>query len=130
MKWLAHIQFTHENIEEELTWRKVKVERMLDLKLNNMVNEEGIPHSLRPFLWPRFCGATLKRQCSVCTYAEILEKCENEPSTADSQIDKDLLRTMPNNVCFVKAESPGVETLRRVLRTLAYMYPDLGYCQV
>ncbi len=45
------------------------------------------------------------------------------------QIEKDLLRTMPTNACFSTFSSVGVPKLRRVLRGLAWLYPDIGYCQ-
>lgn len=45
------------------------------------------------------------------------------------QIEKDLLRTMPSNVCFASVSSIGVPRLRRVLRALAWLYPEIGYCQ-
>lgn len=49
--------------------------------------------------------------------------------TSVSQIEKDLLRTMPTNACFSSLISVGVPRLRRVLRGLAWLYPDIGYCQ-
>lgn len=36
---------------------------------------------------------------------------------------------MPTNVCFSTMSSVGVPRLRRVLRGLAWLYPDIGYCQ-
>lgn len=45
------------------------------------------------------------------------------------QIEKDLLRTMPSNACFASVGSIGVPRLRRVLRALAWLYPEIGYCQ-
>lgn len=45
------------------------------------------------------------------------------------QIEKDLLRTMPSNACFTSVGSVGVPRLRRVLRALAWLYPEIGYCQ-
>lgn len=45
------------------------------------------------------------------------------------QIEKDLLRTMPTNACFNTFSSVGVPKLRRVLKGLAWLYPDIGYCQ-
>uniref|UniRef100_A0A0B7AAI0 Small G protein signaling modulator 3 n=1 Tax=Arion vulgaris TaxID=1028688 RepID=A0A0B7AAI0_9EUPU len=43
--------------------------------------------------------------------------------------DKDLLRTMPSNACFCNINSTGIPRLRRILRGLAWLYPDIGYCQ-
>lgn len=36
---------------------------------------------------------------------------------------------MPTNACFNSLTSVGVPRLRRVLRSLAWLYPDIGYCQ-
>ena len=46
------------------------------------------------------------------------------------QIEKDLLRTLPTNVCYSNLNSTGIPRLRRILRGLAWLYPDIGYCQV
>ncbi|KAI1732181.1 rab-GTPase-TBC domain-containing protein [Ditylenchus destructor] len=130
MKWLAHIQFTHENMQDELTWSRVNANRLRGTpKFHEMLDEHGIPHSLRPFLWPRLSGGSEKRAKSGCTYAEIIEKSEKDTSTVDLQIDKDLLRTLPNNFCFARLESLGTVAMRRILKAIAFMYPDLGYCQ-
>lgn len=42
---------------------------------------------------------------------------------------KDLQRTLPNNACFYKQTSTGLLRLRRILKALAWLYPDIGYCQ-
>lgn len=36
---------------------------------------------------------------------------------------------MPNNLCFHSSNSTGISRLRRVLRALAWLYVDVGYCQ-
>lgn len=36
---------------------------------------------------------------------------------------------MPSNACFANVSSIGVPRLRRVLRALAWLYPEIGYCQ-
>lgn len=45
------------------------------------------------------------------------------------QIEKDLVRTLPTNACFSHLTSTGIPRLRRVLRGLAWLYPEIGYCQ-
>ena len=42
---------------------------------------------------------------------------------------QDLLRTMPSNVCYCNIHSTGIPRLRRILRGLAWLFPDIGYCQ-
>ena len=36
---------------------------------------------------------------------------------------------MPSNACFCNISSTGIPRLRRVLRAIAWLYPDIGYCQ-
>uniref|UniRef100_F1KV49 RUN and TBC1 domain-containing protein 3 n=1 Tax=Ascaris suum TaxID=6253 RepID=F1KV49_ASCSU len=129
MRWLAHIEFAHEDIPDELTWSKVDVSRLNNEKTIELLRTIGIAHSLRPFLWPRFCGATAKKNASSFTYENVVKQCIKDKPSIGAQIEKDLLRTLPNNICFWRENSKGIEALRRVLRSVAYMYPDVGYCQ-
>lgn len=130
MKWIAHIQFTHEQVDD-LKWTNVDVEKLRGDKLNQLLQTNGVPHSLRPFLWAKFSGGTKKQKQGGCSYMKIHERSERDSSASiDGQIEKDLLRTLPSNLCFAKADAPGVGALRRLLKTIAFMYPDLGYCQV
>ena len=118
----------------------------LSAKLGAWLRAGGVPHSLRPQLWPRLLAA---RPPPRPTYKEILsgaasrgtqeqiEKvrtsghCSNCSYTLHHcvSLHQDLLRTLPTNICFRGPESPGVARLRRVLRALASHCPDTGYCQ-
>jgi len=40
------------------------------------------------------------------------------------------MRTLPNNICFISEQATGIPRLRRILRGIAWLYPDIGYCQV
>ena len=91
---------------------------------------EGIPHTLRPQIWMRLSGALAKKAESDISYKQIVRASSNDHLMTSKQIEKDLLRTMPNNVCFCSKNSTGVPRLRRLLRGIAWLYPDIGYCQV
>lgn len=132
MKWLAHIQFTHESVQEELTWKYVNINLIKNTpKYNELLRRDGIPHSLRGFLWPRLVGVSEKRKKFGCTYQEIINRSDIDTSTVvDLQIEKDLLRTLPSNYCFAKLDSIATISLRKILKAIAFIYPDLGYCQV
>lgn len=91
---------------------------------------EGVPHSLRHQLWPRLLRVNQLREKYGASYQDILSRCDNRSSPTNVQIEKDLLRTLPTNICFSKSDSVGVARLRRVLRAVASHYPDIGYCQV
>ncbi|KAG1703654.1 Small G protein signaling modulator 3 [Nymphon striatum] len=128
LKWIAHLEFTHNNEVEDLTWDKVEPRLPRSDKLKNMVRE-GIPHSLRPQMWMRLSGGLQKKINSDISYKDVVKASSNDHLMTSKQIEKDLLRTMPSNVCFSNLNSTGVPRLRRILRGIAWLYPDIGYCQ-
>uniref|UniRef100_A0A0N5A5W9 RUN and TBC1 domain-containing protein 3 n=1 Tax=Parastrongyloides trichosuri TaxID=131310 RepID=A0A0N5A5W9_PARTI len=130
MKWLAHIEFTNENLDKYLKWGDIELEKLKNGKFEEMIYTEGVPHSLRPFIWTILSGALKKKKKSIFKYDQVVKQCfTNLNISVDSQIEKDVLRTLPNNVCFLREDSRGANSLRNILRSIAFLYPDLGYCQ-
>jgi hypothetical protein len=70
-----------------------------------------------------------KKAKSTFTYNDLLQKSQNDSYHTSKQIEKDLLRTLPTNFCFSSIESVGVPRLRRILQAIAWLYPNIGYCQ-
>ncbi|KAM4837608.1 small G protein signaling modulator 3 isoform X1 [Urocitellus parryii] len=128
LRWQAHLEFTHNHDVGDLTWDKIAVSLPRSEKLRSLVLA-GIPHGMRPQLWMRLSGALQKKSNSELSYREIVKNSSNDETVAAKQIEKDLLRTMPSNACFANVNSIGVPRLRRVLRALAWLYPEIGYCQ-
>ncbi|XP_037091699.1 small G protein signaling modulator 3 homolog [Pollicipes pollicipes] len=128
LQWIAHLEFSHSSETAPLSWEHMPPVLPRTDKLRAMVRR-GVPHSLRPQIWLRMSGALQKKLQSDMTYAEMVKVSACEALMCNRQIEKDLLRTMPSNVCFSHLNSPGVPRLRRVLRALAWLYPDIGYCQ-
>uniref|UniRef100_A0A8B9J7D7 Small G protein signaling modulator 3 n=1 Tax=Astyanax mexicanus TaxID=7994 RepID=A0A8B9J7D7_ASTMX len=128
LRWQAHLEFTHNHTVGDLTWDKISPSLPRSERLRSLVLG-GIPHSMRPQLWMRLSGALQKKRTSEISYREIIKNSSNDDTTAAKQIEKDLLRTMPTNACFSTLTSVGVPRLKRVLRGLAWLYPDIGYCQ-
>lgn len=128
LKWVAHLEFSHNKETSDLSWDSVERRLPRTDKLRVMVRE-GIPHSLRPQLWMRFSGALEKKTQSEMSYKDMVKASSNDTLVTSKQIEKDLLRTMPSNVCFSHLNSTGIPRLRRLLRALAWLYPDIGYCQ-
>ena len=126
--WQAHLEFTFNSDVQDLSWDKIGTCIPRSDKLTHLV-EAGIPHSMRAQVWLRLSGALQKRSASKMTYSEITKASENGNPTTIKAIEKDLLRTIPNNICFSSMDSPGVPKLRRILNGLAWFYPDNGYCQ-
>ncbi|KAF4518451.1 hypothetical protein B566_EDAN002106 [Ephemera danica] len=129
LDWVAHLEFSH-NAEgrsaAQLTWDALEVRLPRTDRLRTMVRA-GIPHSLRPQLWMRLSGALQKKLGSETSYREVVKASSSDALVTSKQIEKDLLRTMPSNACFSRKDSTGVARLRRVLRGLAWLYPDIGY---
>jgi hypothetical protein len=133
LQWLAYLEFSHSREEvHELSWDSIPDKLPLTQKLwEMMTTNAGIPHSLRPQLWCRLGGAFLKKSnpSSLPYYKVVRESTRNEYFSYAKHIEKDLLRILPGNGCFSKSDSPGIPRLRRVLRAIAWLYPDVGYCQ-
>lgn len=128
-QWIAYLEFSHNKEATELTWDCIDVVLPRTEKLRTYVRE-GIPHSLRAEMWLRLSGALQKKQKSETSYGEILRAgCNNDSLMTSKQIEKDLLRILPSNACFSGANGTGVPRLRRILRGIAWLYPDIGYCQ-
>ncbi|XP_064629601.1 small G protein signaling modulator 3-like isoform X2 [Lineus longissimus] len=128
LKWTAYLEFTHNDEVGDLTWDKIENRLPRSEKLKTMM-KQGVPHSLRPYIWPRLCGAFVKKANADTSYKDIVRTSSNDHLMTSKQIEKDLLRTMPSNACFCNINSTGIPRLRRVLRALAWLYPDIGYCQ-
>ncbi|VDM25691.1 unnamed protein product [Hydatigera taeniaeformis] len=123
-----------QNSGERLKWSGVP---NLGSKLSP---RNGIPHSMRAQIWPRLTRAYEQQRTSneggngggkkcPLSYAEVIRHSSSVSPKISRQIEKDLLRTMPNNVCFSSASSIGIPRLRRLLTAIAWVYTDIGYCQ-
>lgn len=125
LEWISYLEFSH---NKELSWETVDVVLPRTEKIRNMVRS-GIPHSLRPQLWMRLSGALNKKLKSETTYHEIVKASANDSLMTSKQIEKDLLRIMPSNACFSSLNGTGIQRLRRILRGISWLFPDIGYCQ-
>jgi len=128
LKWTAYLEFTHNDEVGDLTWDKIENRLPHSEKLRLMIRQ-GVPHSIRSQIWLRACGALEKKIKSETSYQVIVKTSSNDHLMTSKQIEKDLLRTMPSNACFCNINSTGIPRLRRILRALAWLYPDIGYCQ-
>lgn len=129
LKWIAYLEFTlNADIGSSFSWDQVTCLNRCE-KLRGMIRGQGIPHSLRPFIWMRLSGALQKKQTSKFKYVDLFKNSEQDLFNASKQIEKDLLRTLPTNACFTSTNSVGVPRLRRILQSIAWLYPNIGYCQ-
>ncbi|XP_065826714.1 small G protein signaling modulator 3-like isoform X2 [Oscarella lobularis] len=130
LRWLAHFEFTENQDVGDMTWEKIGHTLSRSSRLHGLV-KAGIPHSMRPEIWQRLTQSRKKRDESSIVYKQIVRRAlaDASDSTAVKQIEKDLLRTMPNNACFSGSGSVGIKRMRNVLRALANFFPEMGYCQ-
>lgn len=126
LKWIAHLEFST-NSHGDLNFESNSITK--SEKLRNMIIFEGIPHSLRQNLWMSLSGAYEKRRKSQSSYTEIIKASNMDHLSTSKQIEKDLTRILPSNYCFATPTRTGIPRLRRILRALAWMFPDIGYCQ-
>lgn len=126
LKWIAHLEFST-NSNGDLNFESSTIPKTE--KLRKMVIFEGIPHSLRPQIWMCLSGAYEKKRKSQSSYMEIIKASNNDQLMTSKQIEKDLTRILPSNYCFTSMNGTGIPRLRRILRGLAWLFPDIGYCQ-
>ncbi|KAL7288961.1 hypothetical protein TKK_0016922 [Trichogramma kaykai] len=123
LEWAALIEFSNDKNVSEVDNGIPRTD-----KLREMIRK-GIPHSLRPQIWMKMSGALHKKLSSETSYKDIIKASSSDALMTSKQIEKDILRIMPANVCFNNLHSTGIPRLRRVMRGLAWLYPDIGYCQ-
>ena len=129
LKWVAYLEFTlNADMGSSFSWDQVTSLNRCE-KLRAMIRGQGVPHSLRPFIWTRLNGALHKKQSSKFKYGDLFKSFAHDQYYTSKQIEKDLLRTLPTNACFTNLTSVGVPRLRRVLQSIAWLYPSIGYCQ-
>jgi hypothetical protein len=131
LKWLTHldsaykIDVVHFPIQEQEFVHKIDPKQFRqDLKIPLLLQQSfGIPLSLRAQMWMCLSGSLRKRYQAKMPYTDMLKQCNNDAQLYSKQIEKDLLRTLPTNACFMTMNASGISRLRRVLRTIAWLFP-------
>ena len=161
LKWLTHLDSTykldviHLPLQEHELVQKLDPKKMRqDNKISMLIQQLfGIPSSIRAQIWMCLSGSVHKKHQAKMSYADMLKQCNNDVQVYSKQIEKDLLRTLPTNACFMTMNSSGISRLRRILRAISWLFPgrrknkkrkkkfyfklflflilvDIGYCQV
>ncbi|CAG9464365.1 unnamed protein product [Pedinophyceae sp. YPF-701] len=123
---------SEENAPARLKWwtkqaPKVKPGVTPKGKLKRMIRG-GIPHELRPTVWPRLAGVDAKREkLGANYYSKLVKKISKVPHAVKTQIDMDIHRTFPGHPLI---KSPrGADAMRRILLAYALHNPQVGYTQ-
>ena len=130
-KWLTHldsaykIDVIHSPIAEQEFVHKIDPKQIRhDPRIGVLLQQSaGIPLSLRAHIWMCLSGSLRKRYQAKLPYADMLKQCNNDAQLYSKQIEKDLLRTLPTNACFMSMNASGISRLRRVLRAIAWLFP-------
>uniref|UniRef100_A0A2R5L1Q0 Small G protein signaling modulator 3 homolog n=1 Tax=Hirondellea gigas TaxID=1518452 RepID=A0A2R5L1Q0_9CRUS len=125
LRWAAEVGLSSCDSEGEVSWEDVPTTLPRTEKLRSLVLA-GVPHSYRPQLWIRLSGSLQKKRTAKVRYEEMVSASSSDILSTNRQIEKDLLRTLPNNACFSHMNATGVPRLRRILRAMAWFYPDIG----
>ena len=131
LKWLTHldsvykIDVLHLPIQEQEFVHKIDPKQFRqDLKIPVLLHQSfGIPLSLRAQIWMCLSGSLRKKYQAKMPYTDMLKQCNNDAQLYSKQIEKDLLRTLPTNACFMSMNASGISRLRRVLRAIAWLFP-------
>ena len=71
-----------------------------------MITQQGIPHSLRPVIWPSLCGSQTKKQKSDQSYHDIVNASSNENLVSSKQIEKVTINVLKNVKCSGEQHIP------------------------
>jgi len=131
LKWLTHLDSTyklnvvHLPLQEQEIIEKIDPKQIRqDPKLSILLQQSsGIPSSIRAQIWMCLSGSVHKKHQAKMAYTDMLKQCNNDAQLYSKQIEKDLLRTLPTNACFMTINASGISRLRRILRTIAWLFP-------
>lgn len=114
-------------------------------KFEGLLRELGLPDELRGFLkkkkktflilnffikgkmWQISSGSYYRYQIQKGYYTSLLKHYESSKSESLEEIEKDLLRSLPNHPFY--HESKGINQLRNILTGFSWRNPRIGYCQ-
>ncbi|XKL61155.1 hypothetical protein PGB90_008212 [Kerria lacca] len=88
---------------------------------------QGIPDKLRREVWMIFSGAENEMSGNENLYKTLVKNSDNNLSTTNEEIERDLYRSLPEHPAF--QSDIGIGALRRVLKAYAVRNPQIGYCQ-
>jgi hypothetical protein len=131
LKWLTHLDTTykldvvHLPFQEQDLVQKINPKQLReDTKIAILLEQSsGIPSSIRAQMWMCLSGSVHKKHQAKTSYTDMLKQCNNDAQLYSKQIEKDLLRTLPTNACFMTMNASGIPRLRRILRTIAWLFP-------
>jgi len=118
-RWVSFLEFTIGS-----SWPAYRGSLPKSAHLEQLLSE-GVPFSLRAQLYALI--GNIYHQEKSQEYMDIYG--ESVKNGNDKTIEKDLLRTLPDNCYFMHLSDEGILRLRRVLNAVRHYLPQYGYCQ-
>ena len=144
------------NSENLILWNKYFLthgngcEIIKEPEIINFIHCYGVPHEYRGYIWQLASGSIQRLKMfgsneisRLLEYENLkndnnnnvkrssvssIQSIQSTSSVSRKEIEKDLLRSLPNHPHFA-AGGLGIQELRRVLCAYAIRNPDIGYCQ-
>lgn len=95
--------------------------------LTPIMIRKGVPDFLRSVVWASLVGS--RDDILFSEYQLLLTRLENEQSSIDGIIDKDVGRCFPAHELFEHPEGEGQKMLGHILKCYNLYDPEIGYCQ-
>lgn len=118
-RWKSFLEFTLGS-----SWPAYKGSLQRSVHLEQLLSE-GVPFSLRAQLYALIGNVHQQTTDSKLTYMDIYG--ESVMHGTDKTIEKDLLRTLPDNCYFMRLSDEGILRLRRVLNAIRHYLPQYVY---
>ena len=117
-RWLTYLQLQYNHsCSSRFRWSQVELRLRRSAALDQLVEQSGVPHSMRSQLWMRFGEAAAFRSASRWSYARLCAASEHVTALNDSRIG----RVLPANRCFQPPDGIGLNRLSRLLRVMRWL---------
>jgi len=125
-------QYKEKETERTRKWIKMVKNGIFHVnseKLQRRVRK-GIPDIVRAKVWTDFSHITeYKQKYPVVLSSPVSSSSLSLSQTIFEEIERDLDRTFPRHVIFVRRGGEGQDSLRRILQHYVELDPEIGYCQ-
>lgn len=116
-KWICFLEFNYnKEAIPQMKWSQVDSHMKPTKALTELI-KSGVYPFLRPQIWMRTSKGMSLKMNSRWTYSQLCDLSNHVPSLSDKQI----LRVLPGNACFMNSSAVGIERLRRILRIIKWL---------
>ncbi|CAI4225532.1 unnamed protein product [Auanema sp. JU1783] len=103
--------------------RSIVIEKVDRLKLFSLTRQGGFPAMMRPVLWFKLSGAEQKKNASRFSYEKLNAQANTQQSLRARS--RTIHLTLAYSSIFENSSSNPMKALKKILKTLSYLYPDV-----